>query len=58
MLDFVRGPLYDKSGATVVEYGLLIGVIAMTVFLSMNVFVNALFTMHDAISGNIDKSKQ
>lgn len=55
MWNFVRKPLADKTGATAVEYGLLIGVIAMTMFFGMSAFVNSLFTMYDTIDGNLNK---
>ena len=42
MLDFVRKPLEDQAGATAIEYGLLIGVIAMSLFFGMNTFTNQL----------------
>ena len=45
MLDFVRKPLVDQSGATSIEYGLLIGVIAMTMFFGMSAFTNQLFLL-------------
>jgi pilus assembly protein Flp/PilA len=58
MLDFVRKPLVDNTGATAVEYGLLIGVIAMTMFFGMNAFVNSLFVMYNTIDANIVKAKK
>lgn len=45
MLDFVRKPLLDQSGATSIEYGLLIGVIAMTMFFGMSAFTKQLFIL-------------
>jgi pilus assembly protein Flp/PilA len=45
MLDFIRKPLVDQSGATSIEYGLLIGVIAMTMFFGMSAFTNQLFLL-------------
>ncbi len=56
MWDFVRKPLVDDTGATAVEYGLLIGVIAMTMFFGMSAFVNSLFTMYNVIDANIVKA--
>lgn len=58
MWDFVRKPLMDKTGATVVEYGLLIGVIAMTMFFGMSAFVNSLFTMYNVIDANFTKARK
>ena len=37
---FVRKPLKDQSGATAIEYGLLIGVIAMSLVFGMAAFGN------------------
>ena len=42
MWDFVHKPLVDDSAATAVEYGLLIGVIAMSLFFGMSAFTNQL----------------
>jgi pilus assembly protein Flp/PilA len=42
MLDFVRKLLGDESGATAIEYGLLLGVIAMSLFFGMSTFTNQL----------------
>lgn len=53
MFDFVRKPLLDNTGATAIEYGLLIGVIAMTMFFGMSAFVNSLFIMYNTINGNL-----
>lgn len=58
MLDFVRKPLVDNTGATAIEYGLLIGVIAMTMFFGMSSFVNSLFLMYNTIDGNIANAKK
>lgn len=58
MLDFVRKPLLDNTGATAIEYGLLIGVIAMTMFFGMSAFVNSLFLMYNVIDANIDHAKK
>jgi pilus assembly protein Flp/PilA len=49
MLDFVRKPLVDQSAATAIEYGLLIGVIAMTMFFGMSAFTNELFVLWNTI---------
>ncbi|MFM9934970.1 MAG: Flp family type IVb pilin [Novosphingobium sp.] len=45
MLDFVRKPLVDQSGATAIEYGMLIGVIAMSLFFGMSAFTNQLISV-------------
>lgn len=58
MWDYVRKPLVDTTGATAIEYGLLIGVIAMTMFFGMSAFVNSLFTMYNTINVNLDKGKK
>ncbi|WP_169793745.1 Flp family type IVb pilin [Novosphingobium fuchskuhlense] len=58
MWDFVRKPLIDKTGATAIEYGLLIGVIAMTMFFGMSAFVNSLFLMYETIDGNLKNAKK
>ncbi|WP_231625029.1 Flp family type IVb pilin [Novosphingobium sp. AAP93] len=48
----------DDTGATAIEYGLLIGVIAMTMFFGMSAFVNSLFTMYNTIDANFTKAKK
>lgn len=58
MLDFVRNPLVDNTGATAIEYGLLIGVIAMTMFFGMSAFVNSLFIMYNTIDTNLVRAKK
>jgi pilus assembly protein Flp/PilA len=58
MWDFVRKPLEDQTGATAIEYGLLIGVIAMTMFFGMSAFVNSLFLMYETIAFNVNKAKK
>jgi pilus assembly protein Flp/PilA len=58
MWDFVRKPLVDQTGATAIEYGLLIGVIAMTMFFGMTKFVNSLFIMYETIDGNLKNAKK
>ncbi|MEI6643808.1 MAG: Flp family type IVb pilin [Novosphingobium sp.] len=58
MWDFVRKPLVDKTGATAIEYGLLIGVIAMTMFFGMSAFVNSLFLLYEAIDTNVQNGKK
>jgi pilus assembly protein Flp/PilA len=58
MLDFVRKPLLDSTGATAIEYGLLIGVIAMTMFFGMSAFVNSLFIMYNVINGNLVNARK
>ncbi len=49
MLDFVCKPLADQSGATSIEYGLLIGVIAMTLLVGMSAFSNQLHLLFSEI---------
>lgn len=58
MWDYVRKPLEDQTGATAIEYGLLIGVIAMTMFFGMSAFVNSLFLMYETINTNINQAKK
>ncbi len=58
MLDFVRKPLVDNTGATAIEYGLLIGVIAMAMFFGMSAFVNSLFIMYNTIDTNLTRAKK
>ncbi|MBX9662688.1 Flp family type IVb pilin [Novosphingobium sp.] len=58
MWDYVRKPLVDDTGATAIEYGLLIGVIAMTMFIGMNAFVNSLHFMYNTIDTNLVKAKK
>lgn len=52
MLDFVRKPLADQTGATSIEYGLLIGVIAMTMFFGMSAFTNQLFLLWSEVESH------
>lgn len=58
MRDYVRKPLMDNTGATAVEYGLLVGMIAMTMLIGMNAFVNSLFLLYDVIDVNIERAKK
>lgn len=58
MWDFVRKPLVDDTGATAIEYGLLAGLIAMSMFFGMNVFVNSLFQMYETIDSNLRNAKK
>lgn len=58
MWDFVRKPLVDETGATAIEYGLLIGVVAMTMFFGMNQFVNSLFLLYNTININVENAKK
>jgi pilus assembly protein Flp/PilA len=58
MWDFVRKPLMDNTGATAIEYGLLIGVVAMTMFFGVSVFVNSLHLMYNAINTSIVAAKK
>jgi pilus assembly protein Flp/PilA len=52
--EIVRKLLQDRSGATAIEYGLLIGVIAMTMFFGMSAFTNQLFILWNTIEANND----
>ena len=45
MWDFVRKLLQDDSAATAIEYGMLIGVIAMSLFFGMSAFTNQLIVV-------------
>lgn len=58
MWDIVRQVLRDESGATAIEYGLLIGVIAMTMFFGMSTFVNSLFLMYETIHTSVVNAKK
>lgn len=58
MWDFVRKLLVDRTGATAIEYGLLAGVIAMTMFFGMNAFVNSLFILYETIDVNVKNAKK
>ncbi len=58
MWDFVRKPLVDDTGATAVEYGLLAGLIAMSMFFGMNAFVNSLFQMYETIDSGVRNAKK
>ena len=58
MWDYVRKPLADQTGATAIEYGLLAGVVAMTMFFGMNAFVNSLFLLYETIDVNVKNAKK
>ena len=53
MWDFVRKPLQDQSGATAIEYGLLIGVIAMSLVFSMAAFGNEMTNLWKEVDGEL-----
>ena len=50
MWDFVRKPLVDQSAATAIEYGLLLGVIAMSMFFGMTAFTDQLINVWQGIA--------
>jgi pilus assembly protein Flp/PilA len=52
MWDFVRKPLVDQSAATAIEYGLLLGVIAMSLFFGMSAFTDQLIIVWKVIENN------
>ena len=52
MWDFVRKPLLDESAATAIEYGLLVGVLAMSLFFGMSAFTNQLIIVWQVIINN------
>jgi pilus assembly protein Flp/PilA len=53
MWDFVREPLQDRSGATAIEYGLLIGVIAMSLVLGMSAFGNEMTNLWRKVDSEV-----
>ena len=56
MWDFVHNPLQDHSGATAVEYGLLIGIIAMSLVLGMSAFGNEMTNLWKAVDKEVIKA--
>jgi pilus assembly protein Flp/PilA len=56
MWDFVREPLQDRSGATAIEYGLLIGVIAMSLVLGMSAFGNEMTNLWRKVDSEVVKA--
>lgn len=56
MWDFVHKPLQDQSGATAIEYGLLIGVIAMSLVLGMSAFGNEMTNLWKAVDKEVVKA--
>jgi pilus assembly protein Flp/PilA len=56
MWDFVHKPLQDRSGATAIEYGLLIGVIAMSLVLGMSAFGNEMTNLWKKVDKEVVKA--
>ena len=53
MWDFVHNPLKDRSAATAIEYGLLIGVIAMSLVLGMSAFGNEMTNLWKTVDDEL-----
>lgn len=53
MWDFVRKPLQDQSGATAIEYGLLIGVIGMSLIFGMAAFGNEMTNLWKKVDSEL-----
>ncbi len=49
MWDLVRKPLQDQSAATAIEYGLLIGIIGMSLVFGMAAFGNEMTNLYKQI---------
>ena len=56
MWDFVREPLQDRSGATAIEYGLLLGVIALSLVLGMSAFGNEMTNLWRKVDSEVVKA--
>ena len=51
MFTMARKMLHDQSGATAIEYGLLIGVIGMSLVFSLGTVANELGDLYKLIDG-------
>ncbi len=56
MRGLVKRMLHDATGATVVEYGLLIGTLAIAVIFGMQVFSNQLVVLWQIVDGYTSNS--
>ena len=50
--------LVDRRGATAIEYGLIVGVLSLTIVAGFNTFTNAFTEMMNGFSNVIDESYQ
>ncbi|WP_428333972.1 Flp family type IVb pilin [Novosphingobium sp.] len=46
-----RRLLHDTSGATAVEYGLIIGIISVSIIVGMQSFTNQLIILYQIVNG-------
>jgi len=49
--NFTRRLLHDNSGATAVEYGLVIGIISVSIIVGMQSFSNQLVVLYQIVNG-------
>ncbi len=51
MRNLARRLLHDTSGATAVEYGLIIGIISVSIIVGMQSFTNQLIILYQIVNG-------
>lgn len=51
MRNFTRRLLHDNSGATAIEYGLIIGLISVSIIVGMQNFSNQLVVLYQIVDG-------
>ncbi|WP_420382952.1 Flp family type IVb pilin [Novosphingobium sp.] len=51
MRNLARRLLHDTSGATAVEYGLIIGIISLSIIVGMQSFTNQLIILYQIVNG-------
>lgn len=56
MLQIIKKVLHDTSGATAVEYGLLVGVFSLGMVFGLNAFTNQLFNLWHIVEGHSVKA--
>jgi len=49
--NFTRRLLHDNSGATAIEYGLIIGLISVSIIVGMQNFSNQLVVLYQIVDG-------
>jgi pilus assembly protein Flp/PilA len=57
MLGFLNRLLDDQEGATVVEYGMLVGMIALSMLLGMSALTNSLSNLYVIVESNTTRAK-
>ncbi len=53
MQSILKSLLRDTSGATIIEYGLIVGLIALAIAFSLNTFTNQLIVAFQIIDGGL-----